>query len=398
MLRFALYLVILPVLVFAQRAAGASSRRLVVISIGGLDQRLLSEPVARLKIPNIRKLMRQGAMASGVVGVAPSDAWPSLTSLITGVPPSENGADSSAATLWQAAMKEGLSAAAIYWPATAGSAIPFNFPAMPQARPGHDVQFSEVASRSSPAGIADRIEKASPGFEKELWDDTSSTRAALFLLAKEKPDLLLMEFAGLDFEQRETGAISVYAREALEADDDLIGQILAGIPPGTIVAIVSGYVFENENYIVRPRVLVKSGVEVADGLIGATDRAAAERLRTLMMDGHRHGIAREAPMAEVRGIAPWLGRWVAAFDTPPNYVASAEDHGPALGAGTHLGVTGLWPARPGYRSVFILAGEGVQARRPGEIELQQIAPTLADVLGVKLPQAKKKSLWPAIAR
>ena len=89
---------------------------------------------------------------------------------------------------------------------------------------------------------------------------------------------------------------------------------------------------------------------------------------------------------------------MAAFDTPPNYVASGEDHGPALGAGTHLGVTGLWPGRPGYRSVFIIAGEGIPARRAGEIELLQIAPTLADVLGVKLPQAKRKSVLGAIAR
>lgn len=360
--------------------------------------RLLNEPVLRLKIPNIRKLMRQGAMASGVVGVAPSDPWPSLTALVTGVAPFGG----TSTPLWQEAMKDGLNTAAVYWPETSGAPIPFNFPAARESRAGRDVGFADVAKRSTPAGIVDRIEKASPGFEKELWDDTSATRAATFLLAAERPDLLLIQFTEVDFVQRETGALSVYAREALETDDELVGQILAKIPkgpPATIVALVSGYEFENENYLVRPRVLVKSGVEVADGLIGATDRAAAERLRKLMTDGHRHGIAREAPMSEVRAMAPAsLGYWVAAFDTPPNYVASAEDHGPALGPGTHLGVTGLWPARPGYRSVFIIAGEGIQPRKLGEIDLLQIAPTLADVLGVKLPEAKKKSLWPAISR
>jgi hypothetical protein len=99
-------------------------------------------------------------------------------------------------------------------------------------------------------------------------------------------------------------------------------------------------------------------------------------------------------MAEVRAKAPSILNWVAAFDTPPNYVASAQDRGPALGPGTHLGVSGFWPTRPGYRSVFMISGEGVPARRIGEIDLLQIAPTLADVIGVALPQAKRKSLWP----
>jgi len=140
-------------------------------------------------------------------------------------------------------------------------------------------------------------------------------------------------------------------------------------------------------------------VDVEAGLIGTSDRAVAQRLRMLMSDGHRHGLAREVPIADVKAKAPALSnpalsRWVAAFDTPPNYVASAEDRGLALGPGTHRGVSGLWPTRPGYRSVFVIAGEGVPARKLGEIDLLQIAPTLAGVIGVELPQAKRKSLWP----
>jgi len=202
----------------------------------------------------------------------------------------------------------------------------------------------------------------------------------------------------IDSEQRETGALGLYSRQALDNDDELIGRILAAVPPGMIVALVSGHGFENENYVVRPNVLLKgSRVEVEDGLIGVTDRAVAERLRQYMKDGRRHGIAREVPMAEVKAKAPALGNWVAAFDTSQNYVATAEDRGPALGPGTHKGVSGLWPTRPGYRSVFLISGPGISARKSGEIDLLQIAPTLADVIGVKLPQAKAGSLWPSIA-
>jgi predicted AlkP superfamily pyrophosphatase or phosphodiesterase len=361
----------------------------VVISVAGLDARFLTEPASRVKIPNIRKLMRQGTASSGVIGVAPSDTWSSGISLVTGVPPGEEGSP-----VWQAASKAGLRTAAVYWPAATGAEIGFDFAATRESQRGHDVPFGDVAQKASPPGIVDRIEQASPGFQKQLWDDTSAARAAVYLLRAEKPDLLLVQLTDVESEQRETTALGVYARDALENDDELIGQILAAMPPGTIVALVSGHGIENENYIVRPRVLLRAPVEVEDGLIGTPDRSVADRLRKLMNDGHRHGLAREVPMAEVRAKAPSLARWVAAFDTPPNYVASPEDSGPALGPGTHLGVGGLWPTRPGYRSVFLISGEGVPARRLGEIDLLQIAPTLADVIGVELPQAKRKSLLP----
>jgi predicted AlkP superfamily pyrophosphatase or phosphodiesterase len=386
-LRFAV--LVIPALLLAQSAPKPRPRKLLVISVAGLDARFLAESPARVKIPNIRKLIRQGTAASGVVGVAPSNTWSSGISLLTGVPPGEDGLP-----IWQAASKSGLRAAAVYWPGTTGAEIGFDFPAARESQQRTDIQFDSVGQKASPAGIVDRIEAASPGFQKELWDDTSAARAAEYLLRVEKPDLLLVELTDIDSEQRETGALGLYSRDALANDDDLIGQILAAAPTGTVVALVSGHGFENENYVVRPRVLVKGPVEVEDGLIGTPDRAVAVRLRTLMSDGHRHGLAREVPMAEVKAKAPALSKWVAAFDTPPNYLASAEDHGPALGPGTHRGVTGLWPTRPGYRSVFVIAGEGVPARKIGEIDLLQIAPTLAAVIGVELPKAKRKPLWP----
>ena len=173
----------------------------------------------------------------------------------------------------------------------------------------------------------------------------------------------LVHLSDIDSEQRETGALGLYSRQALDNDDELIGRILAAIPPGMVVALVSGHGFENENYVVRPNVLLKGArVEVADGLIGATDRAVAERLRQYMKDGRRRGIAREVLMAEVKSKAPALGNWVAAFDTPQNYLATAEDRKPALGPGTHKGVSGL--RAHAARISFGFPGVGAGHRSP----------------------------------
>jgi predicted AlkP superfamily pyrophosphatase or phosphodiesterase len=237
-----------------------------------------------------------------------------------------------------------------------------------------------------------------PSFEKQLWDDTSSADAAIYLLSAEQPDVLLVHMADIDSEQRETTALSIYARDILENDDDLIGQILAKVAPGTVVVLLSDHGFENSNHVVRPRVLLRQAgvtgkVEVEDGLIGTSDPAVAEALRKLVGLGRKSGIAREVKMTEVKARAPSLGRWVAAFDTLPDYVARDEDHGAGVGTGPHAGTHGFWPTRPNYRAILIVNGTGVKSVKLGEIDMLQIAPTLADVIGVKLPAARSQSLW-----
>ena len=65
---------------------------LLVISIDGLDYRYLRDAdQLGLKIPNLRRVMAQGEVADGVVGVFPTVTWPSHTTLITGVAPRVHG-------------------------------------------------------------------------------------------------------------------------------------------------------------------------------------------------------------------------------------------------------------------------------------------------------------------
>ncbi|MDQ1474395.1 MAG: hypothetical protein QOJ99_5875 [Bryobacterales bacterium] len=387
-----------------------NSHKLVVISIDGLDARFLSEPALRVKAPNLRRLMREGASAT-VIGVAPSETWPAHASLVTGVSPWQHGIlenDRPASALktlalWDAATANGLKAATVYWPGTLGAKIAFDLPELQETHKGNAVSFDSIAQKSAPAGLTSLIEKKFPSFAKEIWTDSSAAQAATYLLGSESPDLLFVHFSEVDSEEHETGALSIYSREALENNDDLVGQILAKVPRGTIVAIVSDHGVENNNRAVRPKVMLKQAgqagrVEVRDGLIGTSDASVATLFRKLLQDGRKSGLSREVPMAEVRARAPRLSKWVAAFDTLPDFVANEEDRGPAVGSGTHTGAHRMWPNRPGYRSVFIVAGEGIRPLKLGEIEMLQIAPTLADVVGVKLSAAKSTSLWRQISR
>ena len=67
-------------------------RRVVMVSVDGLmpDYYRRADALG-LKVPTLRRLMREGAWASGVVGVLPSVTYPSHTTLITGVPPRVHG-------------------------------------------------------------------------------------------------------------------------------------------------------------------------------------------------------------------------------------------------------------------------------------------------------------------
>src|SRR5262252_1657280 len=66
--------------------------RLVLLSVDGRDHRYLRDAdKLGMKIPNLRRLMREGEWADGVVGEVPTITWPSHTTMITGVPPAVHG-------------------------------------------------------------------------------------------------------------------------------------------------------------------------------------------------------------------------------------------------------------------------------------------------------------------
>ena len=65
---------------------------LILISIDGLMPDYVLEADKRgLKIPNLRRLLKEGAFATGVVGVTPTVTYPSHTTLLTGVSPAKHG-------------------------------------------------------------------------------------------------------------------------------------------------------------------------------------------------------------------------------------------------------------------------------------------------------------------
>jgi hypothetical protein len=77
----------------------------------------------------------------------------------------------------------------------------------------------------------------------------------------------------------------------------------------------------------------------------------------------------------------------------PGWTVGGAFEGPALrptsGGGTH----GLWRGFPEMDASFFIAGPGVaRGRIADRIDMRDIAPTLAHLLGVSLPDADGKNL------
>jgi len=370
----------------------ALANPLLVLSIDGLDHRYLRDAdKLGLRIPNIRRLLREGQWAAqGVVGVVPTVTWPSHTSMISGVPPSVHGILNNkrpkdqggeyywsvdllkVPTLLDAMRAAGRKSAAITWPVTVNALVDFNLPEYFEGRNGGAMDLAAIEKKATPGLIAE-ITRKYPSFPKQWVDDRGRAQALMFLLAEKKPDLLLVHFVDLDSEAHENGPFSREANAILEYTDELIGDVLRVMPKDYVLALVSDHGFERTDRHVNLKPLAGDGVTIAPYLATATTPEAATRLRELARTKPESGLGREVPKAELPAGA------VAAWEPAIHLAFGAEPL--AKPRGNH----GFWPTRTDYRSTFVLWGPGVKQDRLPEIQMTSLAERFAKVLRLTWP-------------
>ena len=389
----------------ALAASLGAKQPLVVISVDGLDNRYLQRADEMgLKIPALRRLMREGQFSQGVIGVVPTITWPSHTTLITGVDPVEHGILGNqkpkseggdyywsaslikVPTLLQAAHRAGLKAAAITWPVTVDAPVDWNLPEYFQRRRGGSMDLRSIESKSKPAGLVEKIEAAYPSFAQEWMDDRTRTLAAIYLLRNDRPDLLLMHFVDLDSEEHDDAPFSREAKAMLERTDELIGQVQAAMPEGSALAVVSDHGFEKVNTLVNLKALAaKQGIATVQGFGGiaiAQDEAGAAFLRKLAGDA-KYGVGREIPKDELARFPSSLPANAAAvFESAGGFMFWNTPDGEILSKPSEIGNHGHWPMR--YRAVYVLWGPGIPHEELPEFSMKTIAGRLAKVIGVTL--------------
>jgi len=423
-------------------AQTAQARPVLLISIDGLRPADVLEAKNRgLNLPNLQAFLSRGTYAHDVRGVLPTLTYPSHTTLITGVSPNVHGigsnltfdptnknqqgwdwyaSDIRVPTLWDAAHAAGLTTANVHWPVSVGAQIDWNLPQI--WRTGLPDDRKLVAALSTP-GLLRSLEGTlgpyADGIDESLPGDQNRTRFAIRLLEMHRPQFMTVYLTALDTQQHSSGPDTPASRKTLEGIDGLIGDLVASaqrVHPDGIIAVVSDHGFAP----------IKQDINfyapfIKAGLISMKDGAVTDWKASIWNDGGSAAVVLKNP--NDAAIKAKVAALLKQLQNDPQYrIDHVLDHeqlvaqgGSGMASwfvlmkmGYELGVTpdaplpapphfqgmhGFDPASDEMRSTFLIEGPGISAgKNLGSIDMRDIAPTLAKLMGASLPQAQGHAL------
>lgn len=421
--------------------AQAPSNPLMMISIDGMKPEYATQADAHhLRIPVLRDMMRQGAYATGVVGVVPTVTYPSHTTLVTGVWPAEHGvydntvfdplqqhpntwywdfADIQVPTLYTAADAAGLKTANVGWPVTVGAPIDYNI------AEGTQSEHTDKPS-GSPYHPEDILDEIGVHPAKDVDQDVTKTAESVAILRKFHPDFLLVHLTDMDHQEHEHSPFSKEADDSLEVLDSQIGQIrdaALAANPRTRIVVVSDHGFLRVDHRVNLNVLlVKAGlIQLGEPKAGTNKPAILDWRAEAWPAGGSNAIMLKHP-EDAALLAKVKQALDQAMADPANGIATVLTHeqivarggfpqasflvdykdgfdpgnaftGPVVQDAPSTGMHGYLPSRPAMYSAFFISGQGIASgRNLGVIDMRQIAPTLARLMGLTLQAAKQPPL------
>jgi predicted AlkP superfamily pyrophosphatase or phosphodiesterase len=417
----------------------------VLITIDGFPARALKDP--RLPMPTLRKLQADGVYAEAMQPINPAVTWPNHTALITGVNAAghhvlANGlitlpADGSkiqvkpwvpkdelvhARTLYDAVAEQGMSTGQVDWVAIYGAKhVQWSFAESP------DVD-SPIAKDLIAQGLVTQEQVAAFNENSSsAWHDQIWTDAAIDILTRHTPNLLLFHLLQTDSLQHEYGALSPAAYAALAYADSCIARLIdaaraAGLLDRITFVIASDHGFTSYSHAIRPNVALAQL-----GLLKLQNGSYRGDVWILPEGGEASLFIRDP--AKRAALTPKLKAY---FETQPGIAAvytaeeagkfgipspSATDQAPelyilakpgyAFQDGTEApfvkdvepakGAHGYLNTDPDMQALFIASGAHIRKGVDlGQITNLRVAPTIAKILGVTLPAAQQPPLTEAL--
>ena len=429
----------------------------LMISIDGMRPDYVTQAAEHgLHVPNLRRILADGAYAEGVQGVFPTVTYPSHTTLVTGVWPAEHGVLNNqrldpehklhdawywynpqikVGTLWSAVHAHALSTASVGWPVTVDAScidylIPEYWRGPSPGDPSNADDSMMINAVSRPNDELNRISARTgisymSGNDTTIEGDETKTVYSLDILKQHRPYFMTIHLSSLDEEEHLYGPFSPEADKDIETLDGMIGRLedqeLANYPDAMIV-IVSDHGFASIDHatnlfvpfvqagLVEPStsasgvVVVKSwkaepwlaGGMAAIILHDPSDAATLEQVRALVQKlaaDPQSGIAAVYTREQMSKMGGFPD---AAFvvTLKAGYVTGPAISGPLVTVTTQRGTHGYDPLSvPEMRSSFFIAGKGIaRGKDLGIIDMRQIAPTLGAILGVQLPASTQPVL------
>lgn len=421
--------VLFSLLLMAVMAVQAQPPRgkVVVISLDGFPAYALDDP--KLPVPTLRRLMRNGVHAS-MTTINPTVTWPNHTAMVTGVTADQHGLLANgtitrtgtwppikvapfiektkmvhAPTIYDAAHQAGLTTAHVNWVAIENApTISWAFREWPSA--DGPLEKEMIAKGAITAAELEGFTKANIVYRDQIW-----TRAGEYLILNHKPDLLLFHLLTLDSEHHTYGPNTLAGRTAMAFVDACVEKIVnavqaAGIADRTTFIIVSDHGFKAYKSQIRANNALQSAglgdrayvlPEGGTAFVYVSEDALVPRVRDVLAGVE--GIDRVIGATEFSGLGlptpekdPQFGQLL--LSAKEGYSFSGATGGPVTAAVPQTGGShGYLASDPDMNAIFIASGYRVTARgKRGEIPNLDIASTIAQLLGVKLPSAKGKPI------
>ncbi|MEP6663352.1 MAG: ectonucleotide pyrophosphatase/phosphodiesterase [Verrucomicrobiota bacterium] len=429
----------------SEEARGAetnnSDRVVVMISVDGLAGFYLDDPKAEM--PNIRALAAEGARAAGMKASTPSVTWPNHTTLVTGVTPAIHGVvgnnyyDRSARrtvtliwdptfdkdeivkvpTIYDMAKSNGLKTAAIRWPASRNAkSLDWTIP---------DSRWGSMTKKYSTPSLIDEVRKAGIFSAKENAadeiDDETCVHIFNLILEKHRPQLALLHLLDVDHTQHSKGPRSAGAYAAIKTADAQVGEVWEELkrdfPGKATLFVVSDHGFSPIKKIILPNVILRQAgltrenspdnpIQIVSQGGSALVYVLDEARRKMLLQKSAQAFRQVSEIADIVGTEHLKDYGMAVPKNDPHapdmilfakqgYVfgdtaageLAFEDKPERLGSHGHN------PALPDLHATFVAWGAGIKTGvRLGEIENTRVAPTLAKLLGVSLPNVKSRPL------
>lgn len=404
-----------------------------------------------ISLPNITRYFVDGGACArgGVKSVFPTFTYPCHQSIITGVNPAVHGiynngifdptgehlgawhwfANRKVKTLWEAAKEHGYVSASVAFPTSVGAKGDYIAPEFWWDGSELDSQFIDAVSK--PQGMILEMEEEigtyAGGLDLTEAGDVQRFKAAMWMLEHKiqphlssQPFFMTAYFASFDETAHQMGVYSREAAEALEKIDAMLGQMVEKAHSMTaghvVVCVCSDHGSIDNQYNISPNVkLREAGLIDIDGDGAVKDWQAWSQRAGGMSEIRLKNPADEAARTRLAQAVKALA------EDPDSGILEAVDREGALARGgfplaeyvlvskkgyeIRDNVTGPYcttklhqKAQHGYseefeemRASFMVEGEGIRAgENLGAMNLIDIAPTLAAVMGFELPQAEGK--------
>lgn len=412
---------------------------LIVLSFDALS----SKDLERLKTkPGFRRFLEEASGSFHMRSVYPSLTYPAHTSLVTGRSPGRHGVvdnthlqphrwipdwywnrkEIQGDTLYDAALRHGMTTAALLWPVTGKADITWNLPEVFSNRlwQPHRLAVLRHGTAGYLLGVERRFGRLRKGFRQPTLDDFLHA-SAQWTLREKTPNLTLVHYTDLDAMRHRYGYDSKEADAALERLDRRLLEMQNLVERSFGFANATLVVLGDHDQIPVTHAMHLNALLKDKGLLKAKGRRVRSwNAYVKSLDGSAYVYVRHrAPALEERllrlledlasqeafGIEAVLSRpalvrkggdpraafmleakpgWVFrdAHDRPPTERLSPESF---LLKRQLRSAHGYDPDKKGYRTVFLARGRRI---RKGvfleEMSLLDVAPTLAAILGFDL--------------